>query len=155
MSSWSSIRNVLATSVLLLVVWLGTVPTAAAIQPHVEPEGYVAHQLAHAIFLLAMGYFVFRIRRDGKFSNRGWYFIALGAGLFAVWNVNTIVVHALTKRLDPSWFGVSALLSQQSVAIQTLSELGLYLGRMDSLLLVAAMTMVFLGVRSLRGGVVE
>jgi len=77
---------------LLLLCWPHP---AQAIQTHGPPEGIVVHQLAHAVFLLALVAMVLRIYFSQLALRRSWRFISRAAIILAVWNLWAFTGHQL------------------------------------------------------------
>jgi hypothetical protein len=117
----------------------------SAIQTHGGPEGLYAHQMAHVGFLLAMIYIYFKTRtRQGA----GWGMIRLSFILFALWNLNTLTVHAIENTLSPLQFQGTSTLSQYFLPRAAL-EVYYYFGKMDHLLCVPAAVLLGLGLKKL------
>jgi hypothetical protein len=130
---------------------VGLWPQAAwAIQTHGHPEGLYAHQLGHVIFLAAMIYICWQIWRRqllGRRSFRGLF----GAGLLlAGWNVLTFFGHIAEEGLDPSAIDSRAGHLFRQVHITDLNGLVYYLAKLDHLILVPALLLLYLGLRAFR-----
>lgn len=147
--SGRSFRNRLPWIVFGGFLWLATIPTVSAVQPHEQPEGYIVHQLAHVAFLLTMGYVLWRLNQNDLFSATGWRDIAIGAGLFGLWNAITIVVHHLVFTREMAWVGDTSLMVARTVDIATFTEWVVYLGQMDYVVAVAGIAMLYRGFRRL------
>lgn len=141
--------RIVAIGLVLGGAWLTRVPTALAIQPHGEPEGYVAHQLAHAFFLLALVYMLVRFYRDGRLRQRGWADVGLAIAFFAAWNVLTIVSHGITMGAEPGLVGPYDLSVSTTVDVSTPTAWMAYIGNLDYLLAVPGMAMLYRGFRRL------
>jgi len=75
--------------------------TAHAVQQHSAPEGFYIHQIGHVIFLAAM-VFMFRVLNSPTLSGMsGWRWVRRAALLFALWNVDAFISHAVEARLEP------------------------------------------------------
>jgi hypothetical protein len=120
--------------------------TVWAIQTHGPPEGLYAHQIAHVGFLIAMVYIWLKTRnRQGA----GWGMIRLSFIFFAMWNVNTLMVHAIQVYLSPEQFeGTTGMLPRYFMPRSGL-EVYYYFGKMDHLLCVPAALFLGLGLKKL------
>lgn len=147
-----SIRRVVATTLLGGVLATLAVPRVAAVQVHGRPEGLVVHQLGHLAFLLAMGYLIARLSTSGRLGEPGWRSVGVAAAFFALWNLDTIAVHAIVATTDPPWLGAAALIEGGPVALDGVLEWMGYLGRYDSVLIVASMAWFTLGLHRIRIG---
>ncbi len=58
-----------------------------------QEEGLYIHQAAHALFLAAMLYFIFEMRREGLQRWRGFRLIIWACAILALWNVDALVGH--------------------------------------------------------------
>ncbi len=117
---------------------------ALAVQAHGHPEGLYVHQLGHLAFLVSMLYIWFRTR---KRRGAGWVFIRLAFVLFALWNVNTFLIHAIQVSLSPGQFvgrigGLPRYFQPRSAL-----EVYYYFGKMDHLLCVPAAFFLAMGLR--------
>jgi len=130
-----------------LWVWdLAFSRSALAIQTHGEPEGLYAHQIAHVAFLVAMAYIWFRTSgRQGS----GWRLIRLSFVFFALWNINTFIVHGLQASLSPEQFeGQIGALPSHFIP-RSIPDIFFFFGKMDHLLCVPAALLLALGLKKL------
>jgi hypothetical protein len=125
---------------------LGWTQSVWAIQAHGPPEGLYAHQMAHMAFLGAMVYIWFRTRYRG---GDGWRPIRLSFIFFALWNLNTLFVHALAGSISPDQFlGSSGELPRYFIARSGL-DVYFFLGKMDHFLFVPGAICLGLGLKKL------
>lgn len=125
------------------------VSPAHATQGHGGIEGILVHQAAHLLFALAMGFLVFRIKRDALAVQKGWRNVQYAAFLFILWNLDTVFVHFVDEQV--------ALVSVQRLATGQLhissSVPGLaviyYIAKLDHLLCVPAIAFLWVGLRQL------
>lgn len=139
----------LRTSLVVLAFGLANVPVASAVQPHLAPEGYVVHQLAHMFFLVTMAYLIVRFALEGKLRRRGWVHLGVAAGFFVLWNVDTLIAHVLLQSSRPSWLLVTELSVFGTVPINSVREAMTYLTYMDNLFAVPAVYFLYRGLREL------
>lgn len=137
------------TSLVILVLAFANIPVASAVQPHQPPEGFVVHQLAHLFFLVTMAYLVVRFALEGKLRRPGWDYLAVAAGFFALWNVDTFIAHVLLQSGEPSWLLVTELSVFGAISTDSLSELVTYLTYMDNLFAVPAVYFLYKGLKDL------
>lgn len=120
--------------------------SALAIQTHGDPEGLYAHQIAHVGFIVAMIYIYLRTRnRQGA----GWGLIRLSFVFFALWNVNTLVVHAIENSLSPQQFEGTVGMLPRYFFPRSGVEIFYYFGKMDHLLCLPAALLLGLGLKRL------
>ncbi len=121
---------------------------AWAFQSHPAPEGLYAHQLAHVLFIVAMGILAYWLQVNNFVQQRGWRLIQISCILFVVWNLNTVFGHWVEERVaaeavigEPDW-------TQRIILDSAMTRL-YYALKLDHLLSVPAMICLFLGIRSL------
>lgn len=138
----------------VLVFWALSLlqPDAAlATQGHGGIEGVYAHQIAHVFFLISMGVLIYWLRQRGLVRESGWRFIQYAAFFLILWNIDTILVHALDDQ-----FGIISTERIGSWNIK-ISHLGgdatltlvYYLAKLDHLLCVPAIVCLYIGLRRL------
>lgn len=142
-------RQVWAYVAIGCVVAIKFAPTAAATQPH-DYEGYVLHQLAHLLFLFAMGYFVYRVWTDDSLRGRGWRYIGAAAGLFGLWNAQTFIGHHLVRAHDMGWVTVAPTAHDSPVVLSTALEWLIFLLNLDNITVLVALVVLIVGIRTLR-----
>jgi len=125
------------------------VSPAHATQGHGGIEGTLVHQAAHVLFALAMGFLVFRIKRDELPIQRGWRNVQYAAFLFIIWNLDAIFVHFVdeqvklvtVQRLDTGQLQISSPIPGLSFVY--------YISKLDHLLCVPAIGFLWVGLRQL------
>ncbi len=122
-----------------------------AVQVHAAPEGLYAHQLSHVFFAFSMALLVYWLRQRQLVKQPGWRLIQYAAILFVLWNLDSMLAHYLDGRSnlyakidEASLHGRITLLKGPEALV-----LLYYLSRMDHLLSVPAMALLFLGLRLL------
>jgi len=147
MEKWCARMKVLVFTALLLSV----AGKAGATQVHAGPEALLAHQIAHVFFIVSMGILIYWLRRWKLVEQSGWRLVQYSALFYILWNVDAIVVHYLDGRGDlfqtinaGTWHG----------SIQLSPDLGLlgviyYFGKMDHLLSLPAVILLYAGLRQL------
>jgi len=137
---------------LLLAAILTVIPAQAlATQGHGGIEGVYAHQIAHIFFLISMGVLIYWLRQRGLVREPGWRYIQYAAFFLILWNMDTILVHALDDQL-----GIIVTERIGSWQIQIVDRKGgltlkliYYLAKLDHLLCVPAIVCLYIGLRRL------
>ena len=122
-----------------------------ATQGHGGIEGVYAHQIAHIFFLISMGVLIYWLRQRGLVLESGWRFIQYAAFFLILWNLNTILVHALddqfriitTERIDTWQIRITDQGNRRSLIMIY------YLSKLDHLLCVPAIVCLYIGLRRL------
>lgn len=133
------------------LLFFGAPQMAGATQFHPPEEGVYAHQIGHFAFIISMGILIYWLRRRGLTKESGWKCIQFSAFFFILWNIDAAVVHQLEDREDlfeilqaGQWNRWIHVLGDH----QSLSLL-YYIGRLDHLLCVPAIFLLYLGLRKL------
>lgn len=135
--------------VFFLLFCLGAVSPVYATQGHGGIEGTLVHQAAHLLFALAMGFLVFRIKRDDLPVEKGWRHVQYAALLFIVWNVDVIFVHLVDEQMN--LVTVERLSTGQLRIDSSVPGLSLlyYIAKLDHLICVPAIGFLWVGLRQL------
>ena len=135
--------------------WLGMTffspEQVLATQGHGGIEGVYAHQIAHIFFLISMGVLIYWLRQRGLVLESGWRYIQYAAFFLILWNLDTILVHALddqfrliaTERID-TWH--IRITDQEN---RLFLKLVYYMAKLDHLLCVPAIVCLYIGLRRL------
>ena len=122
---------------------------ALGFQSHPAPEGLYVHQLAHVIFVIAMGILVYWLQSNRFTKQWGWRLIQVACILFILWNVVAFVGHWVEEQIpqgsvfgDPGWRQRIDLTSHPLTPV-------FYVLKLDHLVCVTAMIFLMLGLRSL------
>lgn len=134
---------------LSLVLLLAPAP-AWAIQTHGDPEGLIAHQLGHIVFVAAMLFVCIQLRRRGLRAQPGFSRLYWAAILFMVWNVLTFVGHIAEENLPATAIDRQAGHLGRTLHITDLNGLVFYLAKLDHLVLVPAFLLLYLALRTFR-----
>ena len=136
-----------------IITWSWLVPgTAPATQGHGGIEGVYAHQFAHLFFIISMGILIYWLRERKLVRETGWRFIQYAALFFILWNIDTIIVHALDDQIR--------IIQTQSVGTWQIRiddaysndfiKLFYYFAKLDHLLCVPALVLFYLGLKRLK-----
>jgi hypothetical protein len=123
---------------------------AWAIQTHGNPEGLYAHQMAHLAFLGAMIYVCWQIWRRNLFSRPGFRYFYWACLFFGAWNVLTFSGHGAEERLVPGAIDSSGGYVFRLLHIQDLNGLIYYCATLDHLILIPALLLYYLALRTFR-----
>jgi hypothetical protein len=123
----------------------------SATQTHGGAEGLIAHQLAHLFFMLSMGILVYWLRQRRLVIRTGWRLIQFAAVFMMLWNIDAFLVHFLEEqpglitvhRPSPWQIRIDARAGNEMLAVIY------YLAKLDHLLCVPAMLMLYLGLQRL------
>ncbi|MCF6291527.1 MAG: hypothetical protein L3J03_11110 [Desulfobacterales bacterium] len=136
--------------ILVLTLVLGGAWTspAWAVQGHGGIEGLVSHEIGHLLFVIGMGYLLFRLYRIPP-TGPGWFEFKWFLWLILLWNCLTFTGHWLHEIVDPAHFITSA---GRTVAflISSPADLVLYLSQLDHLLLVPSFLFLLLALKKWR-----
>jgi hypothetical protein len=86
---------------LIALLFIPDTRLAYAVQEHTAGEGYIVHQSAHILFLLAMIYMIVVLGKPLLARLAGWRYIRIAAFFFLLWNLDTLVSHAAEALLGP------------------------------------------------------
>ena len=139
--------------ILSIIVWSWLVPgNALATQGHGGVEGVYAHQFAHVFFMVSMGILIYWLRERKLVQETGWRFIQYSALFFILWNIDTIIVHALDDQFR--------IIQTQAVGTWRIQvsdgyshnfiKLFYYVTKLDHLLCVPALVLLYLGLKRLK-----
>lgn len=122
---------------------------AWAVQTHGGAEGLVSHQIGHLLFVIGMGYLLFKLYRT-RVEGPGWFEFKGFLWLIIFWNFVTFSGHWLDETIDPHKFLASG---GETVAfrITNWSDLFFYLTRLDHLILVPSFLLLLLALRKWEG----
>lgn len=134
----------------VLVLLIGFLEEARALQVHDSPEGLVAHQLAHVFFAATMALLVYWLESNRFVAAKGWRLIQIACVLFIVWNVAAFTGHLIAMAVDSSLIvGERGTITQRILIQKSPWGLLFYILHLDHLLCVPAIFCLFLGIRSL------
>jgi hypothetical protein len=124
---------------------------ALATQAHGDPEGIVAHQIAHVVFIVSMAILIYWLRKRLLVKQAGWKYIQYAALFFILWNMDAFLAHILDEQLG--WIRVEKIgfWQQRITAVQGPDILApvYYLIKRDHLLCVPAMIFLYMGLNRL------
>jgi len=131
--------------------WLVLIP-GNALQGHGGIEGVYAHQFAHVFFIVSMGILIYWLRERELVRETGWRFIQYAALFFILWNIDTIIVHALDDqfRVIQTQSVGTWQIRIDDVYSHNVIKLFYYFAKLDHLLCVPALVLLYLGLKRLK-----
>ena len=155
LKSGSNMKTSVTSTIFILssLAWTLLIPgNALATQGHGGIEGVYAHQFAHLFFIISMGILIYWLRERKLVRETGWRFIQYAALFFILWNIDTIIVHALDDQIR--------IIQTQSVGTWQIRiddaysndfiKLFYYFAKLDHLLCVPALVLLYLGLKRLK-----
>lgn len=122
---------------------------ACALQTHGGGEGLYVHQGAHVFFLVAMIIFAIHIHKSKLSQKKSWRYWVAGIWLLALWNIWAFSGHILTLIIPSSHIIEQADNNPPLLLMASWREILYYVFKMDNLLSVPAVFLLFLGLRSM------
>ena len=136
-----------------LLTWALLVPgNALATQGHGGIEGVYAHQFAHLFFIISMGILIYWLRERKLVQEAGWRLIQYSALFFILWNIDTIIVHALDDQfriIQTQPVGTWRVQISDGYS-HNFIKLFYYVTKLDHLLCVPALVLLYLGLKRLK-----
>lgn len=135
--------------VCLYILFILLLPESSfATQQHSHAEGIIVHQIGHIFFLFSMLVLIFTVTGKGLHKQKGWVMIQISAFLFILWNLDAIAAHFLDNQLE-----IVQILPQSIYKMQLITQpdslllaVVYYLLKLDHLLCVPAMLMLYFGI---------
>ncbi|MFP5213670.1 MAG: hypothetical protein ACLGPL_09845 [Acidobacteriota bacterium] len=136
---------------LLALAWCFLARPAWATQVHPPSEGIYIHQMGHIFFAFAMAVLIYWLRGRGLVKEAGWRFIQYAAFAFIFWNFDSFIVHILDGRNDIFETINAGSWHARVVMPEGHEFLGMlyYIGKMDHLLSLPAVVLLYMGLRLL------
>ncbi len=137
---------------ILILVFLMFLPVNGyATQLHVSSEGIITHQVGHLFFLFSMVALILTISGKNLGSQKGWRLIQFSAFFFALWNLDTVTAHFLDNQIYVVRIENISLWTLNIVVYNDSQLLGFayYILKLDHLLCVPAMLLLYKGISSL------
>jgi hypothetical protein len=112
-----------------------------AIPIHGDPKGFLIHQAAHLLVMGSMLFFIYTLKREGLFRQRGFRLLAWASGLFGFWSLAHFLGHFSEVYLAHPVI-VGRGLSQQ-LLMEDSNTWVYYFTRLDNLILAASFYFLF------------
>lgn len=121
-----------------------------ALQVHIAPEGFVAHQLAHVFFAAALALMAYWLEANRFVEEKGWRLIQAACLLLLLWNFVAFSGHWVTDSISQDLLvGERGALSRRLLVGRSSVAWLYYSLSMDHLVCVPAILCLFLGIRKL------
>ena len=122
-----------------------------ATQLHASSEGIITHQAGHLFFLFSMVALILTISGKNLGSQKGWRLIQYSAFFFVLWNLDALTAHFLDNQIHAVRIENISLWTLDIVAYNDSQLLGFayYILKLDHLLCVPAMLLLYKGISSL------
>ncbi len=121
---------------------------AWALQTHGAPEGLYVHQMAHVLFMGALVYLFWDIRRS-SFHERGWAYLQLFCLMMFLWNFIAFTGHATHLHMEPTDFSSGdSYLQREMLFPLTPLKITNYFTKLDHLISVPALFFLYLSLRA-------
>ncbi|MCP4672105.1 MAG: hypothetical protein GY857_12445 [Desulfobacula sp.] len=132
----------------LLVLFPGN---SYATQLHASSEGIITHQTGHLFFLFSMVTLILTISGKNLSSQKGWRLIQYSAFFFVLWNLDAVAAHFLDNQIHAVQIDNISLWELNIVTYNDSQLLGFayYILKLDHLLCVPAMLLLYRGISSL------
>lgn len=137
------------TGVLLLLFSLELLvtPSAWAVQVHGPPEGLYVHQMAHVGFALSMVFLLYMLHVRPLGDCAGWKYLKISVFFFLLWNIDSMMAHALGTWLSGDAIQGSSMLNHMLVGPEDWRLVLFYITKNDHFLCVPAMIFMFMFLR--------
>jgi hypothetical protein len=119
-----------------------------AFQAHPAPEGLYGHQIAHGLFILAMGILIYWLQVNDFVQQRGWRLIQMACILLMLWNLTAMLGHWVEERAPADAVIGESDWTQRIILDSAMMRL-YYVLKLDHLVCVPALVCLCLGIRSL------
>ncbi|MEN8210172.1 MAG: hypothetical protein ABFR31_00520 [Thermodesulfobacteriota bacterium] len=142
----------LKTFLILVFAYLFLLPAECfATQLHASSEGIITHQAGHLFFLFSMVALILTISGKNLGSQKGWRLIQYSAFFFVLWNLDAFTAHFLDNQVHAVKIENISLWTLDIVAYNDSQLLGFvyYILKLDHLLCVPAMLLLYKGISSL------
>ncbi len=121
---------------------------ALAIQAHGAPEGLYVHEIGHILYALAMLGFALRVLHSSRLSRKpGWRLMSWGTLLLFAWNLWAFVAHIIDVAIPADHFLADTRGLKSILVLQSRIDYLYCLFRMDHLICVPALLLIYLGLR--------
>lgn len=153
-TGFQPMKRVIAVIRLSALVWI-FVPlfpdSTLATQTHGEPEGLIAHQMAHLFFIISMGIFEYSLRQRNLIKRSGWRYLQFAAILFILWNITAMSAHFLDEQVSILQIKAVDAWHLQITTPEGETSLAMlyYFAKLDHLFCLPAMVFLYLGLKKL------
>lgn len=132
---------------LTLIFILCSAGNAMALQTHGAPEGIYVHQMAHILFIVALGYLYWHTRKTEETSGQGWKWFQLFCLFMMAWNGLAFIGHETYSHLSTTDFLAKNSWDARLAYPITFKKVLYYITKMDHFLIVPALFALVVGLR--------
>lgn len=126
----------------------GQTENAWALQSHSAPEGIYVHQMAHLLFMGALGYLYWHTRKSPVLSSKGWKYLQVFCILLFCWNLLAFVGHEAFEHLSPTDFIDKNSWKEQIAPPLSFVKILYFITKMDHFLNVPALLALVISLRT-------
>lgn len=131
-----------------LFVLFGFTENAWALQSHGPPEGIYVHQMAHLLFMGALGYLYWHTRKSPAIESKGWKYLQIFCFFLIAWNIIAFTGHQAFGLLSPSDFIDKGNWKEQLAPPITGVKVLYYITKMDHFLNVPGLLALVISLRT-------
>jgi len=141
-------RTYLIQSIGAILLLFGHADSAWALQSHSAPEGLYVHQMAHILFMGALGYLYWHTRRSQVFISKGWKYLQFFCVLLICWNLLAFVGHEAFEYLSSADFIAQHSWKEQLAAPLSFIKVLYFITKMDHFFNVPALLALVISLRT-------
>lgn len=133
---------------LCLLVLFGFAENSWALQSHGAPEGIYVHQMAHLLFMGALGYLYWHTRKSPAIESKGWKYLQIFCFFLIAWNLIAFTGHQAFGQLSPTDFIDKSSWKEQLAPPITWIKILYYITKMDHFMNVPGLLALVISLRT-------
>lgn len=119
-----------------------------ALQSHGPPEGLYVHQMAHLLFMGALGYLYWHTRKSPAIKSKGWRYLQIFCFFLIAWNIIAFTGHQAFGHLTPEDFIAKGTWKEQLAPPISAMKILYYITKMDHSLNVPGLIALAISLRT-------
>ncbi|PHR25186.1 MAG: hypothetical protein COA36_14365 [Desulfotalea sp.] len=131
-----------------LFILFGLPENSWALQSHSAPEGIYVHQMAHLLFMGALGYLYWHTRKSPAIKSKGWKYLQIFCFFLIAWNLIAFTGHQAFGQLTPADFIDKSSWKEQLAPPITWIKVLYYFTKMDHFLNVPGLFALVISLRT-------
>lgn len=131
-----------------LFILFGFTEKSWALQSHGAPEGIYVHQMAHLLFMGALGYLYWHTRKSPAIKSKGWKYLQICCFFLISWNIIAFTGHQAFGQLSSADFIDKSSWKEQLAPPITWIKVLYYLTKMDHFLNVPGLMALAISLRT-------
>lgn len=131
-----------------LLILFGMTENSWALQSHGAPEGIYVHQMAHLLFMGALGYLYWHTRKSPPIKSNGWKYLQIFCFFLIAWNLIAFTGHEAFGKLSPADFVDKNSWKEQLAPPITWMKALYYITKMDHFLNVPGLMALVISLRT-------